>query len=43
MKNEKMIYQTPKIEIVLLTAGDMLTASSGYDGVDNWANDIFGG
>ena len=43
MKKEKMIYQAPEIGIVLLTAGDMLTASSGYDGSDNWANDIFGG
>ena len=43
MKNEKMIYQTPKIEIVLLTVGDMLTASGGYDGFDNWAFDVFGG
>ena len=43
MKNEKMIYETPEIKIIPLTAGDMLTASGGYDGFDNWAFDVFGG
>ena len=41
MKNEKKEYLAPEIKIVLLTAGDMLTSSGGYDGTDNWSDDIF--
>ena len=41
MKNEKKEYLAPEITIVSLDAGDMLTSSGGYDGTDNWSDDIF--
>ena len=41
MKNEKKTYLAPEITVVTLNAQDMLTASSGYDGTDNWSSDIF--
>ena len=42
MKNEKKKYQTPEIAVLLLNAGDMLSASGGSDALDNWSDDIFG-
>ncbi len=43
MNNEKKEYLAPEITIVSLDAGDMLTSSGGYDGTDNWSDDIFSG
>ena len=42
MENKK-VYLPAGIEIIPLNAGDMLTSSSGNDGTDNWADDIFSG
>ena len=42
MENKK-VYLPAGIEIIPLNAGDMLTSSGGYDGTDNWADDIFSG
>lgn len=40
MKNEKKIYLPAEITVVPL-AGDLLTTSGGYDGTDNWFDDVF--
>ena len=40
MKEEKLGYLPPEIEIVPLNAGDLLT-TSGSDSFDNWSDDIF--
>ena len=43
METIKMLFLPATIVITPLTAGDMLTSSGGYDGTDNWADDIFSG
>ena len=40
MKNEKKLYLAPEINVILLTP-DLITASNGFDGIDNWSTDIF--
>ena len=42
MENKK-IYLPAEIEIIPLNAGDLLETSGGYDGTDNWSDDIFSG
>ena len=39
----KMNYLPAIITIVPLNAGDLLSTSGGWDGSDNWSDDIFDG
>ena len=41
MEMMKKAYLPAEIEIVPLNAGDLLATSGGFDGNDNWADDIF--
>ena len=43
MEQKKQAYLPAIVEIVPLNAGDLLATSGGWDGTDNWSDDIFDG